>query len=141
VPSTTLREIPLDLLYLSTSCLWWQVVAAILGVTSSNTLRNHSRCTRRHRQGARNVYHTAIRRACSSWCPCRSSTSDVHGCPRGVAPLRYHITIRDTPVAHMGGATPPLLQMPRDARPACLSSFCLLAMASPHLDARRNLWI
>jgi hypothetical protein len=32
----------IDLLYLSTSCLWWQVVAAIIGIPSSNTLRNNS---------------------------------------------------------------------------------------------------
>jgi hypothetical protein len=33
------------------------------------------------------------------------------------------------------------LQIPRDAMPARLSSFRLLAMTSPHLDARRKLLI
>jgi len=36
---------------------------------------------------------------------------------------------------------PKRLTMPRDARPARLSSFCLLALASLQLDARRNLLI
>src|SRR5262249_1329121 len=43
----------LNLLYLSTSSLWWQAVADIIGVKSSNTLRNNSRCTWRHSEGAR----------------------------------------------------------------------------------------
>src|SRR5262249_47185926 len=42
----------LYLLYLSTSLLWWQAVAAIIGVTSSTTLRHNSRCTWRHSEGA-----------------------------------------------------------------------------------------
>src|SRR2546421_12420845 len=42
---------------------------------------------------------------------------------------------------HTGGETASSLQMPCDALPARLSSFRLLAMASPHLDARRNLLI
>jgi hypothetical protein len=58
--------------YLSTSLLWWQAVAAIIGVTSSNTLRNNSRCTRRHREGARNVDNTAIRHAISPLHSCES---------------------------------------------------------------------
>src|SRR5437867_1180920 len=41
----------LDLLYLSTSFLWWQAVASIIGVKSSHALRSHSRCTWRHREG------------------------------------------------------------------------------------------
>jgi hypothetical protein len=38
---------------------------------------------------------------------CWSVTADVHGCPRGVAPIRRPLAIRDTPVAHTGGATTP----------------------------------
>src|SRR5262252_8944568 len=39
---------------------------------------------------------------------------------------------------HTGGETTPSLHMPRDARPARLSSLRLLAMASPPRDARRR---
>ena len=42
---------------------------------------------------------------------------------------------------HTGGATASSLHIPRDALPARLSSFRLLAMASPQLDARRKLLI
>jgi hypothetical protein len=42
---------------------------------------------------------------------------------------------------HMGGETTQSLQIPRAAMPARLSSFRLLAMASPQLDARRKLLI
>ena len=42
---------------------------------------------------------------------------------------------------HTGGETTQALQVPRDARPARRSSFRLLAMASPQLDARRKLLI
>jgi hypothetical protein len=69
----------LNLRYLSTSFLWWQTVTGILGVTASHTLRRNSRCPWRHREGARNVYNTAIRRALSPSRPCRSVTADVHG--------------------------------------------------------------
>src|SRR6266446_6815973 len=59
---------------------WLQVVAAIIGVKSSNALRINSRCTWRHREGARHVYHTAIRRALSPLHSCESvmqtSTAD-----------------------------------------------------------------
>src|SRR5882762_12030908 len=93
------------LLYLSTSFLWWQAVADMRGVTSSNALRMHSRCTWRHREGSRNIDNTAIRHAFSPVRPCGSVTADVHGCPRGVAPIRHPLAIRDHPVAHTGGAT------------------------------------
>ncbi len=95
----------LALLYLSTSFLWWQAVADIIGVTSSNTLRMNSRCTWRHREGARNVYNTALRRAFSPLRPCGNVTADVHGCPRGVAPIRHPLAIKDTPVAHTGSSS------------------------------------
>src|SRR5262249_18090029 len=97
----------LSLLYLSKSLLWWQAVVGILGGTASHALRMHSRCTWRPREGACNVYNTAIRRARSPWRPCRSVTAEDHGCPRGVAPLRHSLAIRDTPGAHTGGATTP----------------------------------
>jgi NADH dehydrogenase FAD-containing subunit len=97
----------LDLLYLSPSFIWWQAVAGILGATLSNALCNNSRCTWRYRKGARNVYNTAIRRVLSPLRLCGSVTADVHGCPRGVAPIRRPLAIRDTPVAHTGGATTP----------------------------------
>jgi hypothetical protein len=69
------------LLYLSTSFLWWQAVAAIRGVTASHTLRNNSRCTWQRREDSRNVDNTAIRRAFNPLTPCGSVTADVHGCP------------------------------------------------------------
>src|SRR6516165_2968986 len=102
-------RVTLYLLYLSTSLLWWQVVAAIIEGKSSHTLRNNARCTWRHREGARNVYNTAIRRAFSSVCPCASSPADIHGCPRGVAPFRPPLTRRDTSMGHTGGAMTPSL--------------------------------
>jgi hypothetical protein len=126
----------LDLLYLSTSFLWWQAVAGIIGGTSSHTQRNNSRCVWRHREGARNVDNIAIRRAFSPVRLCGSVTADVHGCLRGVAPLRHPLASRDTPVAHTGGATTEALHMPCEALPDHCSSVRLLAMASPHLDAR-----
>ena len=95
-------------LYVSMSFLWWQAVAGIIGVKSSNALRSNSRCTWRHREDSRNVHNTAIRRALSPWRPCGSVTADVHGCPRGVAPIRHPIAIRDNPVAHTGGETTPI---------------------------------
>ena len=61
--------------------------------------------TGRHSEGARNVHNTAIRRALSPLCPCGSVTVDVHGCPRGVVPIRHPLALRDNPVAHTGGAT------------------------------------
>src|SRR5207245_4143084 len=105
--------------------LWSQVVAGIIRVKSSAALRRNSRCTWRPSEGARNVYNTAIRRALSPLHPCGSVTADVHGCPRGVAPIRHPLAIRDHPVAHTGGETtqaphhstgcnarPPLLFLP-----------------------------
>src|SRR6266702_7140707 len=74
-------------------------------VTSSHALHMHAWCPWRHREGARNVYNTAIRRACSPVRPYGSITADVHGCPRGVAPIRHPIAIRNNPVAHTGGET------------------------------------
>jgi len=77
------------------------------GVKSSNALCMNSRCTWRHREGSRNVYTTAIRRALSPSRSCGSVTADVHGCPRGVAPITHPLAIRDNPVAHTGGETTP----------------------------------
>ena len=77
----------------------------MIGVKSSTALRMNSRCTWRPREGARNVYNTAIRRALSPLRPYGSVPADVHGGPRGVAPIRHPIAIRDTPVAHTGGET------------------------------------
>jgi hypothetical protein len=92
----------LYLLYLSTQFLWWQAVTAIIGIRSSHTLRNNSRCTWRHREGSQNVDTTAIRRAFSPLRPCGSSTADVHDCPRGVGPRRHPLAIKDTPGAPTG---------------------------------------
>ena len=100
-------HIVLDLLYLSTQFLWWQAVTAIIGGRSSHTLRHNSRGTWRHSEGSRNVDTTAIHRAFSPLRPCGSSPADVHDCPRGVAPLRHRLAIKDTPGASTGEATTP----------------------------------
>jgi hypothetical protein len=83
----------IDLLYLSTLFPWLQAVVGILGVTSSHTLRNNARCTWRHREGSRNVDNTAIRHAISPWRPGGSVTADIHGRPRGGAPIRPPLAI------------------------------------------------
>src|SRR5215831_17843184 len=56
--------------------------------------------------------------------PMRERTADVHGEPRGVAPLRHSLVLRNTPVARTGGAT---AQSPHhftgcNARPSILFS-------------------
>ena len=70
------------------------------GVKSSHALRINSRCPWRHKEGARNVYNNALRRALSPLHPCESVTADVHGYPRGVTPIRHSLALRDNPVAH-----------------------------------------
>jgi hypothetical protein len=70
-----------NLLYVSTSLLWWQAVAGRIGVQSSHALRSNSWRTWRHRAGARNGHHTALHRALSPLHPCGSVTVGVHGCP------------------------------------------------------------
>ncbi len=77
------------------------------GGTSRTALRMQSRCPWRHREGSRNVHNTAIRHALSPSRLGGSVTADVHGCPRGVAPLRHPLASRNNPVAHTGGATTP----------------------------------
>ena len=99
--------VPINLLYLSTQLLWWQAVTAIIGGRSSHTLRHNARGTWRHSEGSRNVDTTAIRCAFSPLRPCGSSPADVHDCPRGVAPLRHRLAIKDTPGASTGEATTP----------------------------------
>src|SRR5215831_5379733 len=103
---TPYKSMPIYLLYLSTSLLWWQAVAGIIGVTSSNTLRNNSWCTWQHREGARNVDSTAIRHALSPLRPGGSVPADVHGCPRGGAPIWPPLAIYGAPGAHTGEETP-----------------------------------
>src|SRR5215468_7840134 len=58
------------------SLLWWLAVAGIIEVTSSNTLRNKSRCPWRYRESGRNVSNTAIRRTLSLLHPCGRVTVD-----------------------------------------------------------------
>ena len=97
-----------NLLYVSTSLLWWQAVAGRIGVPSRNGLRRNARRTWRHREGAQNVHHTAIRHALSPLHPCGSVTVGVHCCPHGVAPLRHHTASRDTPGAAHGRRNDPI---------------------------------
>src|SRR6266581_7789549 len=98
----------LDLLYVSTSFLWWQAVAGIIGVKSRHVWRMNSRRTWRYRESSRDVHNTAIRRALSPSHPCGRVTAGVHGCPRGVAPLSPHTTRRETPVAAPGRRNDPI---------------------------------
>src|SRR5215468_5071205 len=39
--------------------------------------------------------------------PCGSVTADIHGCPRGVAPCRHPLALKDIQVAHTGEETTP----------------------------------
>ena len=98
----------INLLYVSTSFLWWQAVAGIIGVQSSHALRSHARRTWRHREGSRNAHNTAICRALSPWRPCgvarQLSTAD----PRGVAPSRHHTASRDISVTVHGRRNAPI---------------------------------
>src|SRR5215813_9134563 len=123
------------------SLLWWQAGAAIIEGRSSHTLRNNSRGTGRHSEGARSVYHTAIRHAFSPWRPCGSSTADVHDCPRGVASLRHPLALKDTLGAHTGEAmTPSSHHATRCvAHPAI--RFSPPGHGFPTLDARWKPWI
>src|SRR5215471_1199906 len=57
------------------------------------------------------IVSTAIRRALSPLRLCGSVTAEVHGCPRGVAPLRPSRALRDHPVARPGGQQPYRLTM------------------------------
>ena len=63
-----------NLLYVSTSLLWWQAVVGRIGVQSRHALRSNARRTWRHREGARNGHHTALHRALSPLHPCGSVT-------------------------------------------------------------------
>src|SRR6267378_7184950 len=82
--------------------------------------------------------HRATRCALSPSPPCESVPAGIHGCPQGVAPIGHHIASRDTLVTAHGEETTQALHIPRDAMHTCLSSFRLLALASPHLDARQK---
>jgi hypothetical protein len=128
----------LYLLYLSTQFLWWQAVADIIGVTSNNTLRNNSRCPWRQREGSRNVDNIAIRHPLSPLRPCRSVTAVVHGCPRGVAPIRPHTARRDTPVATHGRRNDAIASPASGCAAHPLILFSPPAMASPQLAVRRK---
>ena len=113
-----------DLLYLSTQFLWWQAVVGIIGVTSSTALRSNSRCTWRHSEGSRNVHHTAIRRALSPSRPCGSVTAGVHGCPRGVAPMRPQHRDQGQPGGpHVRGNDPTAAQFLLMRGPPCCPLF------------------
>ena len=69
----------INLLYVSTSFLWWQAVAGIIGVKLSNVLRINARRKWRHRESSRNVHNTAIHHALSPSHHCGSVTAGVHG--------------------------------------------------------------
>src|SRR5262249_34963613 len=93
------------LLYLSTSFLWWQAVVDIIGVTSSTTLRNNSRCTGRpERACAMSTTPPSAARAarCTAQAPARD-----HGHPGGAHEKRHDPI--DSPCYGMRGPpVPPL---------------------------------
>ena len=103
----------------------------MIGVTSSNTLRNNSRDLWRPRAGAQHVSNTAIRRVCSPLRPCGRVPADVHGCPEAWPRSGDPRARKDTLVVYTGKKRPYRRTMPRDARPTRPSDFRLLAMASP----------
>src|SRR5262245_14296588 len=90
------------------------------------------------REGARNVYNTAIRRVLSllpfAGASPQTSTAAPEAWHRAGTTLRAATPRR----LHTGGGTTPSLPMPREARLAHVSSCRLLAMASPHRAARRQ---
>jgi hypothetical protein len=65
----------------------------------------------------------------------QTSTAD----PEEVTPIRHPLAIRDNPVVHTGGEMTHRLTIPRDARPARLSYFRLLTIASQHWRIYVNL--
>jgi len=58
--------LPIDLLYVSMSFLWWQAVAGTIAVKSSNALRMNGRYIGRHMEGLWHVHNTALNSALSS---------------------------------------------------------------------------
>jgi hypothetical protein len=127
-----------DLLYLSTSLLWWQAVTGIIGGHIA------------HRAAQEFVVHVATQRARETSPTPPSAAHSARGAPAG-ASLQMSTAAPEalyragtTPQAgtprwlHTGGETTPSLHIPRDARPARLSSFRLLAMASLQLTARQK---
>src|SRR5262245_18656209 len=103
---------------------------------------------------ARYGYHTALRRALHPWLPGGSGTADVHGCPRGVTPLRPHPARRDTPAAphgrsndaiashaSLGEARPRILVLPPGhglATPRCSSAALTMTADERHGERGRQ---
>ncbi len=123
---------PVDLLYLSTSFLWWQAVA---GIRESNRATRCAgiRGARGDLERARETSTTPPSAARSARCaPAGASLQTSRA-----APEAWH---RSGTLARSGTPRwrtreeqrPHRLTMPRDALPARLSSLRLLAMASPH---------
>jgi hypothetical protein len=79
-----------NLLYVPTSFLWRQAVVGTTVVKSSNALRMNARCTWRHMEGLRNVHNTTLNSTRSPSRLCGSIKVGVYGCPRWVAPIKYH---------------------------------------------------
>ena len=126
----------LNLLYLSTSLLWWQAVAGIRGVKSSDVLRSNSRCTWRYREGSRNVHTTAIRRVLSPSYPCGSIAAVVLRQTFTAAPEAWHPSGTLSRAGIPRWCTreeqrPHRRTMPQDAIPARLLYFRLLTIAFP----------
>jgi hypothetical protein len=128
-----IKSLGIDLLYVSTSFLWWQAVVGIIGVKSSNSLRMNWRSTGRHMESLRNVHNTVICCTLSPSYPLRQHQGRrLRLTPRG-------FTVQAPPSD--GGQPWGRIReeqrhhrciVPRDAMPTRRSSFRLLGMASPH---------
>jgi hypothetical protein len=113
----------------------------IIGGISSNALRINAQCTWRRRTGLQTytIPPSAARSARCAYAGASLQRSTA-------APEAWH---RSGPLARSGTTRwrardeqqPNRLTMPRDALPTRLASFCLLAMASPPRDTRRDPWI
>jgi len=111
---------------------WLQAVAGIIGVKSSNALRINSRCTWQPREG-RETSTTPPSAARSARCApagasLQTSTADPEALHRSGTLSRSGTLQWRT----REEKRPNRLTIPRDAIPARLSYFRLLAMASPH---------
>ncbi len=124
---------PIDLLYVSTSFLWWQAVAGTIVVKSSQLVAHElavhwathggpaERTKHLHQQHARPVAHVRQRQGRRPRLTPRGFTDQERPREQGQPGGRT----REEQRHHR-------CTVPRDARPTRRSSFRLLAMASPH---------
>jgi len=56
-------------------------------------------------EGLQNGHNTAIHNTLSPSRTCGSITAGVHGCPRGLAPIKHHPAMKDNHVVAHGRST------------------------------------